>query len=283
MSPRPNHLPDHPVASPKAAFRAQLALLLSRPRLGFLLAMSYLLLQALTLAAAGFLVGVQIAFDGESVTVSLPRLSGMNVHETLGAWAWAAGALLLTGIFFTGRVWRGVRGEQRLYHWAMPIDRRRHDLLKIAAGSLALAVISVFFLLATVAAAVVSGHGSDLGRFSPAAWVTVLLGPQLLYLLSSALVAAGRQRRWWLLAGALVWAGLLSVPGMLEGKAYLMALGEVFWGPFGLLPAVAGPTLEVVLAGTAEVPGPWLPAFILWAFFALVCLAAATSARRGAG
>lgn len=279
-----SHRPDHPIPSLGTVFRAQMALLLAPPRLGFLLGTGYLLVQALALASFGVLVGVQITISGDEITVELPRLSAIGVDEGLGAWAWTVGALLLIGCFFTGRVWRGAKGKQRHYHWAMPIDRRRHDLLRVGAGSTALLAISLIFLAATATTALLFGHGAALARFSPAAWIAAILGPQLLYLLISALnIATHGQRRRWILAILVGWVGLYTLLAALGGEPFLLGLTQVFWGPFGLATALAGPTLETLFAGRAVIPGPWLPAFTLWTLFALVALTAASSSRPRAG
>ncbi|MCB1034799.1 MAG: hypothetical protein KDD47_13290 [Acidobacteria bacterium] len=273
--------PDHPAPSRGAVFRAQLALLAAPPRLGFFVGLGYLLAQALALASMGLLFGLQIIVTGKDFTVTAPRIDSMGVDPGLGSWGWAIGAMLLVGLVFNGRVWRDTRGHQHDYHWAMPVDRRIHDLLRVAAGSLSLVTICIAFYGVTLLTALLCGHAAPLGRFPAAVWISAVLGPQILFLLASALkLAGGEGRTRYLVVAAAAFLFLNVLAGALGNESLFFALGQVFWGPFGLVTAVAGPSLAALLAGKAEIPGPWLPAFTLWAFLALTAVTAAAGGLR---
>ena len=276
MNPRP----DHPTPSPRTVFRAQLALLLAAPRRGFLIGMSYVLGQAMLLAATGLLLGVNITVTGTDTTIKMPRLSSLDVEAGIGAWTFAVGALLIVGCSFNGRVWRGTQGALGHYHWALPVERRLHDLLRVAAGSAALGAICVIVMASTVVTALLFGHGEEIARYPVAAWAAALLGPQLLYLLFAAVRLASQSHRHRRILGILGGCVFLFVIlGAAVGDTFLLAMYRILWGPFGLITACFGPTLVPLLEGKAVVPGPWLPAFTLWAFWALAGVTAAASSR----
>jgi len=241
-----------------------------------------ILLQLVIMASYGYLLGISVSMgDGSPTVVRFGRITDLGVDEGVGAVIFAFGAALLWAAFWPNRVARDSKTSGRAYHWALPVDRRRHDLLRTAAGALWLVPLRLLLPLIAVLVATLFGHGDQLTRFPVLVWVAFLLGPQLVYLLTSipSLMAGKRQLLWPGLAlGAL--GALFGMLGVV-GEHHLFR--EAFVGPFGLLRAIAGPFFEVpssdggLIAELAR--EPWLPAFLVWLTLALVGVLVAASDR----
>ena len=95
-------------------------------------------------------------------------------------------AILLGAIAWPPLVWRGQGPLRRSYHRAMPVDQLTHDLLKVAAGAIALMVgVAIVLLPLLVAAGMSPVLSGLLTRPSWLVWLNFFTGPLIIYLLVS--------------------------------------------------------------------------------------------------
>jgi hypothetical protein len=108
--------------------------------------------------------------------------------------------LCLVGAGWAATVWHNEGPSRRTYHWAMPVRRDEHDLLRVLAGAgVLLAGLSVLAAITTLMA-LAGGYGPQLARLAPGVWLSYFAGPLIAYLLVSALaVATDHPIRWGLL------------------------------------------------------------------------------------
>jgi hypothetical protein len=213
--------------------------------------------------------------------------------------------LALFGVLAPFALWRGdkVFGDSRL--WTRPVERRRHALLKVAAGWCWLLAATFLLLAYLLVLALLSGGSIGVEEtrivYDGAAWVGVpwatpawqwlvpVLSTTVPYLLGTAVVLGLEHPFRWLAAVAigLVLLAAAGPDGMAEN-----ILASVFGGPFGLdtalsagtethgfdpvhPPAVAPPE-DTVSWDRLPTFGAWATAFAAWLIgsLALVWLAA---------
>jgi hypothetical protein len=270
---------------PGAVLRAQLAAIASPPRRGLAIGLGLVLLQVVALAAAGVVFGIAIQHEratGET-TVRLAHLAQLSKDQPLdhglAAFGFAAAAAAVWGLFWPFKVWRGERPSRRDHHWSMPVDRRTHDLARVAAGAVWLLAIAALPVLAAAAGAAVTGHAARLAALPAFVWAVPFTTALVLYLLASVAVVRSEHPAAWLWGTA----GVLGVGWSVAldlGIAPLSGLiGGLAAGPWGLGTAVAGPLVSAV-AGVGEAdPGRWAAATALWLAVGAAGVAVAASTR----
>lgn len=201
-------------------------------------------------------------------------------------------------------VWKGERVFDGAHLWTLPVERRRHALIKVAAGALwlVLTILALQLWLQTIALAaggamvetetrmlVGPGGVSDL---TPVVWTTQtwewaapFTTGLICYLISSAFMLGVRYPlRWGMAAVAAFFAlGMLAETELTGGLAEDLFIAIVN-GPFGIDPATGGGIAEETTqpTGGRDVVGPevlvlwyelpslqrWAPAMLAWAAFA---------------
>lgn len=278
-----------PLPSLTGIFRAQLVLAVAGRRWGIAVALTYVLGQTIALATAGMILGLAISSgEGETLVALGTRLSqieelgpGHLLDEGIASLMFAAAALAVWGFFWPFRVWRGEVPSRRGYHWAMPIDRMTHDLLRVAGGAVWLLVLALCVVSVALVASALAGHAGRFAELTPFFWFSVFAAPMLLYLfVSAALVRAEHPAGWvWGTLGGifLVWT-LVEVAGL---GFPADAFGPLFVGRYGLLVALVGPVWRETVIGAVPTGGGWLVGWTIWAALALTAvLIAARSGRR---
>jgi hypothetical protein len=251
-----------------AVVRAQLTLVAAPPRRGLAVALGLVLLQIVFLAAAGLIFGIHVQVgSGGTTHFGWARLGDLELafpfDEGLAAVFAAFVASAVWGLFWPFRVWREETPSRRGYHWAMPVDRRAHDLARVAAGAAWLLAIALLLVGAAVAAAALSGHATHFATLAPAAWLAPFTASLILYLLASiAAVRAKRPAAWvWGSLGAFGFAWTLAEALRLAPvTALLRALAG---GRLGLAAAFGAGLPEAVLAEPVSL-GRWALATLLW-------------------
>jgi hypothetical protein len=184
----------------------------------------------------------------------------------------------LVGLLLPFAVWKGEKPFEGGYLWTLPVDRRRHALLKVLAGGLWFLLAVLLFQLWLLTLALLTGGGvgadetrmlaSGAGGYRPVRWTTPAwewLAPftagAVLYALGSAFVLGVRRP-------------VRTAVGLAVGLVILLALSEEVF-PFDtfetMMDAVAmGPFgLDAMLSGGAEslsrdVRGAGGRAFVGW-------------------
>jgi hypothetical protein len=241
-------------------FRAQLRLAAPFRRAGFWVASVYVLAQTFALAAFGTVFGVSVYVRGEETTISLAtgvseltdftHASGA-AEPLVAALVFAAVCLSVWALVWPFRIWRGERPSRRDYHRSMPVDRRLHDLIRVASGGLWLLGIEVVVVLTAVSAAAMPGRGGVLPGIGPLVWASLILGPMILYLAGSAVLIRSEHPAAWVVGGilALLLSGSLA---QMVGAGLGRAVDGIAFGPSGLLTVLFGP----VWFEAAARPGP---------------------------
>ena len=188
-------------------------------------------------------------------------------------------AAFLWAFFWPFRVWRQEPPQKRGYHWAMPIERRLHDLLRVAAGLALLPVIVAIFAVVAVATAAMSGHTAVFPSWGGLFWLDLFAAPLVIYLLVSIPVVGSRHPVAWLWGTVGVCAALVSLLQAVGLIGLLAPVAHLFLGRFGLFTTLGGPIVSEI-AGRGSYPvGPWSLAWLCWLAFAAAGVWLAASRR----
>ncbi len=279
--------PNRELPRTAAIAGAQLRLLFGRKRSGFWIALAIVLTQIVAAGTAGILFGVRIetGHEQEAARVMWSKVDEFSdelefpFDEGVAAISVVALAALAWGLFWPFRVWTEERPQRRGYHWAMPVGRRRHDLLRTAVGLGAL--IAIILLLMTVAGITIAlaGHGELVARFGALFWLDLLAGPALVYLLVSIAVVGSRRPALWLWGTVGGVAALASVLQAWQLDAARRLLGGLLVGPFGLLSTIGQPVVSQIADWGAYPAARWTAAWLAWLLLAGAALVAAASRR----
>ncbi|HXC25510.1 MAG TPA: hypothetical protein VNU46_06305 [Gemmatimonadaceae bacterium] len=221
-------------------------------------------------------LGIALALRDAAATPSqLASSHGDEMHDPLSLLLMPiglAGLLLpfgLAGFLVPFGVWRSDDLSRRSYHWAMPVARGPHTLIKTLSGWL--------WLMLTVAVYVVFVDGlmgitgRILGESRPdigVAWrvVTPFTATTIIYLCTS-IVVIGSNHPWrWiggLVALYVIALGCFAATGQ---HALVHALGAVVTGRYGLLQALGGDLLDLLSKSNVASMRvlPWLKAVTFW-------------------
>jgi hypothetical protein len=190
-------------------------------------------------------------------------------------------ALVGYGAVAAALMWASEPPANRRYHWAMPVARERHDVLRVIAGAVWLIVaIAAFAATAWITeGAAVREHWLN---NAPLYWLGMFLIAVLIYLLCSiAALLVARPLLW--LAGA----GLLIVISLSKTVAtHAPIVGDVGsalfspQAPASLGAAITGGYRIAPWSGAAPIDaGAWLISVCVWYAFALCGIAWAVRRR----
>jgi hypothetical protein len=281
----------------RAQFQLSVAYLLVRRTLLF--AVILVALAGLFAMADGF-PAILIDGSGDSGTQE-PEVSLMfvgevfvNLPDGIVGLATAFSIACLYGFLSAFRVWRDTSPRRRDYYWSFPVDRSRHDLIRVAIGGIPSLVIILAIEGMAVLGMLAGGHGGTLSLVPGPFWGAFLLTPTLLYLLASiATLRANRPATFVLVATGSFY--VLFIVTLLGGRGFLPSLGsQLVTGPYSLTAAVTGPVIDLVMNGLStamvgELPqslvnvDTWPAALGLWLAMAVagVIVAARMRPRRG--
>jgi hypothetical protein len=196
--------------------------------------------------------------------------------------------VVLLGLLAPMSVWRSDTPSRRAYFWSMPVDRRRHTLMKVFAGWAWLMVLVAAYLLWAVTVAWASGGSVASGvdavagvdttlRAHPWMWLVPFTVTTAMYLFGSiAAVASDHPWRW--VGGVYIGTVLVAQAGAQWAERVTEA---PIWGRFGLI---------ALMTGTAPAPGTTgpleqathLPSAVAWAGATLIWTAVAVAGLHAA-
>ncbi len=278
---------DRPLPTLKGVAKAQLRLLLCRRPHGVLIAAAIVLLQIVAVAWNGIIFGVQIRSDHATGTTTMmwSRVSDFAdelefpVDEGVAAAAIVGIAAAFWAFFWPFRVWGEERPQTRGYHWSMPVDRRRHDLLRVGVGAAVLVAIVAGFLLLAWVTALAAGHAGTIARYPALPWLTILAAPLIIYLLASIPVVGSRHPAAWLWGTLGACALLLNLVQVLDVGQLQGLAGELLIGRLGLLSTLGGPVVGQIAGWPPVGAAGWLAAWVLWLAVAATAVVLAASRR----
>jgi hypothetical protein len=201
-------------------------------------------------------------------------------------------------------VWKGEEPARRGYFWALPVDRFRHTLMKVAAGwALLMAAVGAFLLWAALLAwttggelslgdtrvyvpprAGAAGYVTQAWPMASWMWIVPFVAASAAYLLGS-IVVLSTSRPWLWPAGLLFLGMVLQLVDVSWAHGAANALVE---GRYGMTVMVTGSgyeeTVLVTAAGDRVRAGSFVPDAARWAIAALlwvgVALAGVVAAAR---
>lgn len=271
--------------------------------------------------AVGLLIRPTVAIAGALalVTMVVIGIEALRVGESIELVPELALFTAPIALLLPFAVWKGEYRFRRSYLAAMPVDRTRHVLTKLAAGWAWLMVMTAVFVLLMLALTLVTGGSIGFytrvleGDVPPGAtpeqvaalarrlsapawqWAVFIPGATVMYLFGSAIVLASRRTKRWL-AGVAV--GYLTIRFVSDDVMDLNNLAErlnhvvitILEGTYGLETLVAGrgnPTDLANAVGEYVVSvwprptiGLWLVTTLLWVGIAVATVAAVVSGDR---
>lgn len=230
-----------------AILRAQVELVYRCRRRGLAILLFFVLAQVIALAGFGVILGLTVTTNTVETEIGMAPIGAF--HEMLAidppraVSALSVSFLLLCGValFWPFGVWGHEPPARRGYHWAMPVDRRVHDLARVKAGAIVLWAVVVLVYAVSILVSVVSGQAAGLGSLGPLFWACILLGPLLPYLLTSPILVRSEH------PAAVFWGGLgaIALVSTLAGLTGIDSLNRwiaaFFVGPGGLVRALTSP------------------------------------------
>ncbi|MGE0158910.1 MAG: hypothetical protein AB7T31_05815 [Gemmatimonadales bacterium] len=181
----------NPEPSPGAVAGAQLRMIAHLQKRDFIV------LGALVVALIGLVTWAQIRMDADDVgSDTIPIFRGL------------APLLALVGAFWPLGVWRADTPERRGYFWSLPVERRRHTLVRVASGWGVLLGVCLILMVVAVAALAPSAMRFEQVRLDLGGAWQPLATATLAYLLVSTLAVLFENPVRWL---AFAWLGVLGV------------------------------------------------------------------------
>lgn len=268
------HTALHPLPNHFAVAREQLLSVGIKQRRELLL-MGVLALVLVGLAVYALLFAEQTVTateNGREITRTYRGATNADLGELLKFYLLPVSLL---GLLWPLSVWNGEGPRHRVYHWAMPVRRDAHSLLRTAAGWVWLMAAVAGLLLLMVLVAAITGNLQSLGDETLIWWVRPFTAATLLYLLASvAALWTDYPGRW--LVGIIIGYGLLlpTLFSLHVDREIVETLASALDGRLGLGTALSG-EIEVpmqitrngrVFTGTKSVldAGAWAMAWLLW-------------------
>ncbi|MGH7483567.1 MAG: hypothetical protein ACRELV_15575 [Longimicrobiales bacterium] len=195
----------------------------------------------------------------------------------------AAPILTFAALFWAGVVWSDEGPSRRSYHWAMPVDRRTHDLTRVATGAVYLLAVFALYAAFGLVLAAFDGNFDSALRLQGIFWANLFIGPLILYLLPTVLVLLVDRPMLWLIGLSLALILALNVLDHPSLDLARRALASVFTGDYGLFVAIAGGYVSQTRviadgagAGESITLAQWSAAAALW--IVLLCAACGLAA-----
>lgn len=198
-----------------------------------------------------------------------------DVSATLGPVDGFFGALIGAVVPFA--VWRSESPSRRSYHWAMPIARGPHALLKMLAGWLwlmaAIAILALFAAVCGIAVDAITRAPWHMGLILAWYWWVLPFTAATLVYVALSILLIGSDHPWrWLAGGGGVGFVFLSASAILSRPEFRTWLWRVvmssrygmsgaLFGSFYPLDASAWPGDLHLYVGTAQ----WVETMLLWA------------------
>lgn len=207
--------------------------------------------------------------------------------------------LAILGLFAPMSVWKSEGPARRGYHWAMPVGRTRHTLLKCLAGwGWLMLLVASFLVWGAVMAWATGGPigvwiehrigtsqtgGLQMLRtvrhgMAPWQWIVPFTAITITYLVGSILVLAS-DHPWVWLAG--IFVGLLFLNATLTAAGAdeaMRSLGTLLNGHYGLMPATSGMRvvpMEIPVRGETLRVQHGVPDLSAWLLSTLIWMGAA--------
>ena len=275
-----------PLPALAAVAKAQARLILRRRPRPLIIAAAIVVAQILAAASGGILFGITIRSGPDQPSrILFSKVSdfagelGFAFDEGAAGMVVTAVAAFIWAFFWPFRVWREERPQRRGYHWAMPVDRRTHDLLRVAAGLVLLPVLVAFFVALALATAALFGHTAVISSWGGLFWLDLFAAPLVIYLLVSIPVVGSRHSAAWLWGTLGICAGLISLLHAFGLASLIAPLESVALGSAGLFTTLGRPLVAEIAGWGSPPAGSWALAWLFWLALAAAGVWVAASRR----
>ncbi|HEV2643770.1 MAG TPA: hypothetical protein VGT98_13735 [Candidatus Elarobacter sp.] len=203
-------------------------------------------------------------------------------HERMGL-SYGLGATVpvaLMALLIPFGVWRTEDPSRREYHWAMPVARGPHTLLKLVCGWLwmmsAVALYIVWIVLVDLLIHAIRGYSGGMEWAAAWQWLVPFTAATITYLIASiAVIASDHPWRWILgsTVGFYVLVGFLRALNMTDAMRALLTLVDGFYG-------LAVTAFAAVSAHDPSSVERWIGATLIWGAVSLCGVTLASYRRK---
>ncbi len=245
------------------------------------------LVALLTRTAAALLVGVLLVLAGSTIQVARVARetnlqSGTSQAPNFSFSPQISVLLVGVALLLPLLVWQDEDPTRRLYHWAMPVSRPTHAMLRVLAGWIYLMLLVAVFLVGMVLVRAITQRILALPQPYQAGfvwweWLVPFTASSIAYILASAAAVATRRPFVWIFGLPLL---LASIPGLLyqlyvgPSRDIARALISIGRGRYGAGAALAGQIEVFDLASKVSYPSltRWAGATAIWLSIGLALL-----------
>ncbi len=245
------HRTLNPAPSGRAVALAQLRMIAHLQKRDFVV------LGALLVVLIGLVIWGQTQMDAD-----------YDGSDTIAIFRGLAGAMALLGAFWPLGVWRADSPGQRGYFWALPVDRRRHTIVRVGVGWLLLMIVCLLIMAIAAAAMAPSAIRFEQVRLDLAGPWQPLATATLAYLIVSAPTVLFESP---VRSLALAWLGVLGLFIVAEAGDLDRLQESVETTVESLFIALGGPIMAP--RGSVAI---WSRQYALWFALAAVGLLSAT-------
>jgi hypothetical protein len=232
-------------------------------------------------------LGALVLLSVLGISAAIHEVRAGHGHGNSGLWfnAGAALPIAIVGFVLPFSVWRNENPARRSYHWAMPVDRASHTLMKVASGWVWLMAATVVYLLWIAGlSAVIAAIEHSIPLMAPPAaweWLVPFTAATVAYLLGSTFVIASDHPWRWIVGLWLAFLACLMFSDALELHALELKLAGIMEGHYGAEAALFGKVWALDRAAHLIVPSAarWVGATAVWGAIAGVGVAAAMRRR----
>lgn len=187
--------------------------------------------------------------------------------------------IALVALLIPFSVWRTEDPSRRAYHWAMPVARAPHTLIKLACGWIwMMCAVAVYLLWIVLVGLMIQAIRGSMGAVHWAAawtWLVPFTATTVTYLITSVAAIASDHPWRWVAGVTLGYFVLIAFLAVLQMHGTERALQTVTSGYYGLAAAAFG---SVQHFGGASVER-WVGATLIWGGLSVIGVVLASNRR----
>lgn len=192
--------------------------------------------------AIALFVGALVLFAVLGIGGAIRAAGNPNMHMEASYGAGSAIPMALVAIFLPFGVWRGEDPSRRAYHWAMPVGRGLHTLIKLLSGWVWLMAATVVFVVFIIGVGAVMEYITAsqvrVAEIPLWEWAVPFTAATVAYLLSSVVVLASDHPWAWIGGVGIGYIIAIALLKELNMNAAAHALRSVTEGYYGLAAAM---------------------------------------------
>lgn len=235
----------------------------------------FLALRKESLAFAGTLVVLAALAAYAALRAGNDPREGMHLSYSVVATV----PIALVALLIPFSVWRTEDPSRRAYHWAMPVARAPHTLIKLVCGWIwVMCAVVVYLLWIVLVGLMIQAIRGSMGtvHWAPAwTWLVPFTATTVTYLITSIAAIASDHPWRWIAGVTLGYFVLIAFLGVLQMHDAERALGTITSGYYGLTAAAFG---AVQHFGGPSVER-WIEATLVWGALSVIGVGLAAARR----